>query len=152
MPRVHSTSLFLSCLLLFCSIRPAHADELTTRIAEILDGSDYKQAHWGVLVVDAATGKPLFEQNADRLFAPASVTKLFSCAAALCEFGADYRFETPVYRRGSLDKETLRGDLILVASGDLSMGGRTDKEGRMLFKDHDHTYAHGTSETELTDT
>src|SRR5205814_10700421 len=123
------SALLLSCLPLFCTVPHAPAGDLKQRLVEILDGPDYKSAHWGVLVVDSATGKPLFEQNADRLFAPASVTKLFSCAAALCEFGPSHHFETPVYRRGTLDKETLRGDLILVASGDLAMGGRTDKQG-----------------------
>ena len=40
-------------------------------------------------------------------------------AAALAAFGADYKFETPVYRRGEVVEGHLHGDLILVAKGDL---------------------------------
>jgi D-alanyl-D-alanine carboxypeptidase len=37
----------------------------------------------GFLFVDLETREELLELNADLLFAPASVTKIFSCAAAL---------------------------------------------------------------------
>jgi D-alanyl-D-alanine carboxypeptidase/D-alanyl-D-alanine-endopeptidase (penicillin-binding protein 4) len=46
----------------------------------------------------------------------------------------------------------LSGDLILVAQGDLTMGGRTEPACRMAFKDYDHTYANGNSMAQLTDT
>ena len=86
------------------------------------------------------------------MFAPASVTKLFSCAAALVALGADSTTETVVYQRGLVVNGTLRGDLILVAAGDLTFGGRT-KDGKTVFKDKDHTYANsGLAESELTDT
>ena len=43
-----------------------------------------------------------------------------------------------------MDREgTLHGDVILVASGDLSLGGRTGPGGTHLFEDTDHTYAAG---------
>src|SRR5205085_4465188 len=103
------------------------------------------QARWGLLVVDAATGQTLYERDADRLFMPASVTKLYSCAAALAAFGPDHRFQTPVYRRGELSDGRLRGDLILVAQGDLTLGGRTTADGKMAFKDRDPIYANFTS-------
>jgi D-alanyl-D-alanine carboxypeptidase/D-alanyl-D-alanine-endopeptidase (penicillin-binding protein 4) len=130
------------------------ADDLTAKIAAVIDGPDYKQARWGVLVVDAKTGKSVYEHEADRLFMPASVTKLYSCAAALAAFGPDHKFETPVYRRGELREGRLRGDLILVAKGDLTLGGRTTTDGKMAFKDHDHIYANFPSgnEAEVTDT
>ena len=35
----------------------------------------------------------------------------------------------------------LHGDLILVGQGDLTLGGRADASGKLLFKDHDHIYA-----------
>ena len=116
--------------------------------------ADYKQAHWGILIVDAKSGKTLYERNADRLFMPASVTKLYSCAAALAAIGPDHKFETPVYRRGEVKDGRLHGDLILVAQGDLTLGGRTTADGTMAFKDHDHIYANfpSGSESEVTDT
>ena len=127
--------------------------ELAARIEAIITRGAYKGAHWGILVVDAATGKTLYEHNADKRFAPASVTKLYSCAAALLELGAEHRFETPVYRRGKRADGKLSGDLILVASGDLTLGGRTDSAGKMAFADHDHIYAgYLDTQTTLTDT
>ncbi|HZT80262.1 MAG TPA: D-alanyl-D-alanine carboxypeptidase/D-alanyl-D-alanine-endopeptidase, partial [Gemmataceae bacterium] len=47
----------------------------------------------------------------------------------------------------------LRGDLILVARGDLTLGGRTTADGKLAFKDHDHIYANSpTGRAEITDT
>src|SRR5215472_8285533 len=85
------------------------AGELEARIREVITRPDYKHSHWGLLVVDADSGKPIFQHNADELFAPASVTKLFTCAAALVEFGTEHRFRTPVYRRGQMVDGTLKG-------------------------------------------
>lgn len=128
------------------------AKKLAAELEAVINGPDYKHAHWGILVVDLESGKPVYELNADKLFAPASVTKLYSVAAALEVLGADHRFQTPVYRRGELDSAgNLQGDLILVASGDLTMGGRTNKDGRIAFKDSDHTYANGNTTAELTE-
>src|SRR5688572_15208145 len=124
---------------------------LSPEIEAVLDLPAYKDAHWGILVVDLESGTPLYELNADQLFAPASTTKLFSVACALDELGSDYRFQTPVFRRGQVDAQgVLAGDLILVASGDLSFAGRTDGAGRIAFKDSDHTYANGNDAAELT--
>jgi D-alanyl-D-alanine carboxypeptidase/D-alanyl-D-alanine-endopeptidase (penicillin-binding protein 4) len=134
---------------------PARAEEptLAGRLETILKRPEYKHARWGILAVDAETGKPIYERNADQLFAPASVTKLYSCAAAMIAFGPDYRFETPVYQRGKLTDGKLVGDLILVAKGDLTMGGRTMKNGLMAFADEDHIYAGPIkTTTRLTDT
>ena len=130
------------------------ADDLAAKIEAVINGPDYKQARWGILVVDAKTGKTVYERDADRLFMPASVTKLYSCAAALAAFGPDHKFETPVYRRGEVKEGRLHGDLILVAQGDLTLGGRTTADGKMAFKDHDHIYANfpSGSESEVTDT
>ncbi|GAC1470378.1 MAG: D-alanyl-D-alanine carboxypeptidase/D-alanyl-D-alanine-endopeptidase [Isosphaeraceae bacterium] len=117
---------------------------LATRVEAILQTPGYESGHWGLLVVDPKSGKTVFERNADQLFCPASVTKLFTAAAALADLGADFRFQTPVVSQGKLAKDgTLRGDLILVARGDLCMGGRTGPDGALLFVDDDHTYSTG---------
>src|SRR5271166_4635930 len=88
----------LLCVGLFAPVARG-ADDFAAKIDAVIDGPRYKQARWGVLIVDAKTGKIVYERDADRLFMPASVTKLYSCAAALAAFGADHKFETPVYRR-----------------------------------------------------
>jgi serine-type D-Ala-D-Ala carboxypeptidase/endopeptidase (penicillin-binding protein 4) len=119
-------------------------DALARRVEGVLATPGFQSGHWGILVVDRKSGQTVYERNPDLLFAPASVTKLFSTAAALVELGANYRFQTPLVRRGDVDvKGTLHGDVILVAQGDLAMGGRTGPEGSMVYQDNDHTYAGG---------
>ena len=114
------------------------------RVDPVINVKEYAGAHWGMLVVDLATGRLVFERNADHLFCPASVTKLYTTAAALTDLGVEYRFKTPVVRRGEVKDGTLNGDLILVAQGDLSLGGRTGPDGSLLFEDGDHSYGNGT--------
>jgi D-alanyl-D-alanine carboxypeptidase/D-alanyl-D-alanine-endopeptidase (penicillin-binding protein 4) len=136
---------------------PAHdavdaATRLKKELDAVIDGPDYKHGTWGVLVVNAKTGQTVYERNPDALLSPASVTKLFSTAAALIAVGQDATTQTSIYRRGAVVDGVLRGDLILVAAGDLTFGGRT-KDGKTVFKDKDHTYANsGLGESELTDT
>lgn len=141
-------------LLAFLLAPAARADDLAKKLEAVMDRPDYAQAHWGVLVVNAKSGEVVYARNPDKLFTPASTTKLFSCAAAMIALGADSKFETPVYQRGKLGKDgTLDGDLVLVASGDLTFGGRTTADGKTAFKDHDHVYANsGLMDSEVTDT
>ena len=101
------------------------------RVDSVTGEKGYRHGQWGMLVVDKESGSVVFERNADELFCPASVTKLFTTATALNQFGAEYRFETPVVHTGAIDKNgKLDGNLILVARGDLCLGGRTGSDGR----------------------
>lgn len=130
----------------------ARADDLADHVREITDAKEYKPARWGILVVDAESGRTVYEHNPDKLILPASVTKLFTCATALCELGPDFNFMTSVLRRGEVKDKVLDGDLILVAGGDLTFGGRRGKDGRTLFVDNDHIYANsGLMDSKLTD-
>jgi D-alanyl-D-alanine carboxypeptidase/D-alanyl-D-alanine-endopeptidase (penicillin-binding protein 4) len=127
--------------------------KLDRRIHAVLTTPGYQSGHWGILVVDRKTGRTIYGRDADQLFATASVTKLFSTAAALVELGPNHRFQTPLVRRGEIDpKGTLHGDVILIAQGDLAMGGRTGAEGTLVFRDNDHTYADGNTYSEIVPT
>ena len=144
-------SVGLLCLLQFLGNFGVGDDHVPPKVSELMSGTKYRQAHWGLLAVDLKTGEVRHELNADKLFAPASVTKCFSVATALDALGADYRFETPIVRRGEInDKGELQGDLILIASGDLTFGGRTTEAGEIAFTDGDHTYANGSADGQLT--
>lgn len=128
----------------------ADAGSLDEAMTAALADERFKQAHWGVLIVDRESGDVLFEHQADKMFAPASTTKLYSTAAALDALGGEYRFETPVYAMGQIENGRLAGNLVLVASGDLTMGGRTDDEGKIAYCDSDHIYAQFVSAAKLT--
>src|SRR5215469_18697896 len=72
---------------------------------------------------------------------PASTRKTVTESMILAKLGADYRFHTRVYRTGSVDKHgTLKGDLILVASGDPNLSNRIQPDGTLAFVDEDHSY------------
>ena len=136
-----SRSLCVAGLLLWATFAQA-GDKLSPQIRNVIYEARFQHAHWGILVADRATGEVLDELEADKLFAPASTTKLYSVAAALDALGSNYRFETPVYRRGTVNAAgVLDGDLILIAVGDLTMGGRTTAANEIEFTNADHVYA-----------
>ena len=90
----------------------------------------------------------------DKLFAPRRRQNFIRSRVRLDAFGPDYRFQTPIsiVRRGEVDANgDLTGDLILIASGDLTLGGRTAADGTIAFRNSDHTYANGNLEAALTD-
>jgi D-alanyl-D-alanine carboxypeptidase/D-alanyl-D-alanine-endopeptidase (penicillin-binding protein 4) len=103
---------------LFLSGLACRGAELEQRINALVDSSKLdSRASIGIHVVDAASGKTLYQRNENRLLLPASNMKLFTTALALLRLGPDYRFETRVVREPS-------GDLTLVGSGDPSLSGR----------------------------
>lgn len=101
----------------------------------------YAHANWGLEVWSVDEGKPLYTMNGDKLFIPGSTTKLFTEGSALYLLGPDYRFHTPLYRTGAIDRHgVLHGDLILVGSGDPNLSDRVQADGSLAFADEDHTY------------
>jgi D-alanyl-D-alanine carboxypeptidase len=145
-----SRFLWVASLLLGATFAQA-GDKLSPQIRTVIDDARFQHARWGILVADRATGEVLDELEADKLLAPASTTKLYSVAATLDALGSGYRFETPVYRRGAVNAAgVLEGDLILVAVGDLTMGGRTTAANEIEYTNADHVYASPSGNTVLT--
>ena len=143
-------AIFIS-LALSASVPSARSeDPIGARVEAILKTPGYAEAQWGLLAVDLESGRVVYEKDADRMLAPASVTKLYSTSAALVDLGPDHRFKTVVRRKGSVDPAgVLQGDLILVASGDPCLGGRQGPDDHLLFEDNDHTYANGNEAASL---
>lgn len=122
-------------------------------VTTIMNDNKYDHAWWGILVEDLKTGEVIYQLNKNKMFSPGSTTKLYTGAAALDVRGANYRFKTPVYARGQVDSSgNLNGDLIMVAGGDLTMGGRTTPDEKIAYTDIDHGDANALGNATLTTT
>src|ERR1700733_6060097 len=110
-------------------------------VQEVISRPVYRHAIFGIEVYSLDTQKPLFVLNGDKLFTPGSTTKLLTEGTALHLLGPDYRFHTFIYRTGDIDeKGKLKGDLVLVASGDPNLSNRMQPDGTLAFVDEDHSY------------
>ena len=132
----------MALLLAFVATPSSQAqDTFTVRIQKVMDRPEFARANFGVEFLDLATGRIVYEHNAKKLFVPASTTKLLSEGTLLAKLGPDYRFHTKIYHTGSIDKKgRLKGDLILVASGDPNLSNRVRSDGTLAFVDEDHSY------------
>ena len=100
--------------------------KLDRDIQQIIVEPDVARGFWGVCAVSLDNGKTVYALNQDKLFTPASNTKLFTTAAVLGSIGPTYRFKTTVESLGMLDRYgRLNSDLILVGRGDPNLSGRT---------------------------
>lgn len=70
------------------------------------------------LVVRLDTPRTLAAIQPHRELIPASLTKLYTAAAALQRWGADHRFVTGLAYRGRIEGGVLHGDLVFVGAGD----------------------------------
>ena len=110
-------------------------------VQEVMNRPVYRHAIFGIEVYSLDTQKPVFALNGDKLFTPGSTTKLLTEGTALHLLGPDYRFHTFIYRTGEIDgKGKLKGDLVLVASGDPNLSNRMQPDGTLAFADEDHSY------------
>lgn len=116
---------------------------LATKVARIIDKPMYRHAIFGIEVYSLDTHKVVYEKNAQKLFTPASTTKLLTEGTALELLGANFRFHTRVYRTGPVSADgTLHGDLVLVGSGDPNLSGRIQPNGTLAYvkQGYDHVY------------
>src|SRR5438477_5123534 len=89
---------------------PASVAELRERLTEHVNQARFAAAMWGVKVVSVDSGKTLFEHNAQKLFSPASNSKLYTVALALDRLGADYRIKTSLYATAQPKSGVLKGE------------------------------------------
>lgn len=156
LPRTPAATRLLTALLLAAwggpAVTVAEAQERPGTVAgvveEIAASERYRHGSIGVAFWSLDADSLVYARQPDRLFTPASTTKLLTEATALEVLGADHRFRTRVYRTGPVtDGGILEGDLVLVASGDPNLSGRLRAGDTLAFTDHDHAYG-GSPETE----
>ncbi len=76
------------------------------------------KGRFGLYVYDLTADKPVTAVDIDHAQPVASCTKLLSGVAALHKLGAGYTYRTTLYTRGHVEKDTLRGDIMLMAGLD----------------------------------
>jgi D-alanyl-D-alanine carboxypeptidase/D-alanyl-D-alanine-endopeptidase (penicillin-binding protein 4) len=117
--------------------RPDVAD-FRARVEAALNANHADKAIYGILVADSATGRPLYELNADRFFSPASNAKIITTALAFSALGREHVFRTTLEAKSAVGSDgRIGGDLILVGRGDPDLSNRIfpftgewDREGR----------------------
>lgn len=118
--------LLLSLIATACAPAATRAPAVPRTLAGVADSvirtPPLDRTHWGVLVVDATTGRELYRHDAHAHYIPASNTKLVVTAVALGTLGPDYQYRTEVRALG------MRGDsveaLVVHGSGDPTLSAR----------------------------
>ena len=96
----------------------ARVNQLQRNINTILAAPPLLRGTWGVLVKSLSSDETLFALNAHKLMMPASTQKVLTLAVAADQLGWDYTYKTTVLTIGMVDNGVLKGDVVIVGSGD----------------------------------
>jgi D-alanyl-D-alanine carboxypeptidase/D-alanyl-D-alanine-endopeptidase (penicillin-binding protein 4) len=99
--RTFLSTIGLSLFMFGCSaFAPSHNDEALRSLRRAIDvelsDSLFIPSNTSLKVVSLQSGQTLYSRNSKLLFRPASNTKLFTSAAALCELGTSFAFRTVI--------------------------------------------------------
>ena len=108
------------CVTVMRTVNPAASarSELRHTIDSLTSQPVFRNAHWGVLIVNPRTADTLYSKNAGKLFMPASNMKIITSAAALTLLGADYTYKTTFTTDGEVRDSLLDGNLLVIGRGD----------------------------------
>jgi serine-type D-Ala-D-Ala carboxypeptidase/endopeptidase (penicillin-binding protein 4) len=84
--------------------------------------SQLKHAISSLYVIDASTGQVVFDKNSQIGLAPASTQKIITSVTAFELLGKGYRYKTEFGYDGTINKDTLFGNLYVVGRGDPTLG------------------------------
>ncbi len=127
----HSGSLALVGVAMFSPLaaqnQAVETAPLTDQVLDVIGSGEWRRAHWGIDVRDAATGEEILSHNGDRLFVPASNLKLVVSSVAAQLLGADFHYHTSFFRTGPVVDGVLKGDVVVFGTGDPNLSGRFDR-------------------------
>jgi D-alanyl-D-alanine carboxypeptidase/D-alanyl-D-alanine-endopeptidase (penicillin-binding protein 4) len=96
--------------------------DLTGKIRSRLAQPQVRRGQVGIKIVSLASGRTVFEENAEKYFMPASNMKNFTVATAMEKLTPDFRFVTSVYAAAMPGPEgTVKGDVRIFGRGDVSI-------------------------------
>ncbi|MCW3787073.1 D-alanyl-D-alanine carboxypeptidase/D-alanyl-D-alanine endopeptidase [Plebeiibacterium sediminum] len=88
-------------------------------------------------ISDINTGNDIVSLNSQTRLIPASLTKIITTATALELLGPEYTFKTQIIGKGEIVDGQLKGDIVVIAGGDPTLGSRyfDQTEPELLFKE-----------------
>jgi D-alanyl-D-alanine carboxypeptidase/D-alanyl-D-alanine-endopeptidase (penicillin-binding protein 4) len=98
------------------------AEKIAKAYALFENDSQLKSALSSLYVIEAKSGKVVFEKNAGIGLPTASTLKIITAASAYEILGRQFRYSTQVLYSGKIEKNILKGDLVLKGSGDPTFG------------------------------
>ena len=114
---------FIFILSVGSSFAQTAIQKLESAYDSFLSDPQVKYASVSLCVLDANTGKPLFARNEQIGLATASTLKVITAATAFSILGKDFQFQTTLAYTGSITPDgILKGDLIILGSGDPTLG------------------------------
>ena len=91
---------------------------LSARIDALIEHKLPAGSNVAISVYDLTAGKPLYGYQADKLSRPASTMKLLTTITALSRPEADEPFRTEVWYQGTIERDTLQGDMYVIGGYD----------------------------------
>ncbi len=105
--------------LLFVSIVTVGARTPFQKIDGMLKSLPFLQtSEVGILIYDLTADSTLYRHQADKLYRPASVEKVVTSVTALTLLGKEHTYQTRLAYTGSIQGDTLKGDLYVVGDMD----------------------------------
>ena len=91
------------------------------KVKQFLKKKNFKSSHFGLMVSQISSAREieeLYVLNADRLFIPASLTKIPVLSALYHYYSPHKKFQTQIVSSGSIIQGILKGDLVIKGGGD----------------------------------
>jgi len=100
------------------------SSEVELALQRIIQDEGLKHGTVGFLAVNLDNGRVLAEHNSSKSMTPASIQKLITTGCAIEQLGPDFQFETEVYSSGEGVNGVLKGNIVVVGSGDPTLESR----------------------------
>ena len=121
------TLIIIACLTLAAQAQTS-ADSVAIRaqaaITKFAAAGTLRYATLGIMLCDLRTGQIIASHNPDLACITAFTMKTVTSSAALQMLGWQFRFRTPVMAVGELDGDHLHGDIVVMGSGDPTLGSK----------------------------
>jgi serine-type D-Ala-D-Ala carboxypeptidase/endopeptidase (penicillin-binding protein 4) len=114
---------FAVCFVCVCSMFSASAAQsdasaVPASVQRVISGHGFPASSYALLVQEVGEPAPVLAINSDLALNPASTMKVLTTLAALELLGPTHVWTTDVYALGTIEADTLTGDLLIRGGGD----------------------------------